>query len=355
MYNKILLKLHNVAGLFAGLFIMAISISGTLLVFHDKLDALQKPKVTLTNAPALLPGTCYAMVQQQYPHAEISSCQLPVYNNNLYSFFIYDSLKNGGNTAEEIFIHPNTGTMLGKRGGSDDWRNNFMGWLSKFHNSFNAGKTGEWLMGVFALIFLLSIVSGIFLYRKNVTAVILFKREVWQKRNLHQLIGTWALLFNLLMGITGFWMQRYVFKKDFYTVSTWVKTFKSSPPLTFNADDAISKIKQQYPNFTPAVIYFAQNTHAKTAVYGSNSTNAFIHSKEFADVVALDSNGAVAKTRLINENSPADYYDIVNSQLHMGKYGGRPVKIIYGLLGISSALLSITGFLLWRRRKKQNY
>ncbi len=154
------------------------------------------------------------------------------------------------------------------------------------------------------------------------------------------------------MGITGFWMQRYVFKKDFYTVSTWAKTFKASQPLTFNADEAVTKIKLQYPNFTPAVIYFAQNTHAKTAVYGNNSTNAFIHAKKFADVIALDSSGAIAKTRLINENTTADYYDIVNSQLHMGKFGGKPVKIIYGVLGITTALLSITGFLLWRKRKK---
>ncbi len=352
MYRKILLKLHAAAGLLAGFIMLLISLSGSLLVFHDELDGLQKPKAQFINAPMLLPGGCYAIMQQQYPHAEISSCQLPVYNNNLYSFFIYDSLYNSGKSAQEIFLHPNTGAVLGKRGGSDDWRNNFMGWLSKFHNSFNAGKTGEWLMGFFALVFLLSIVTGIFLYRKNIVAVILFKKAVWQKNNLHQLIGTWALLFNLLMGITGFWMQRYVFKKDFYTVSTWAKTFKASQPLTFNADEAVTKIKLQYPNFTPAVIYFAQNTHAKTAVYGNNSTNAFIHAKKFADVIALDSSGAIAKTRLINENTTADYYDIVNSQLHMGKFGGKPVKIIYGVLGITTALLSITGFLLWRKRKK---
>ncbi len=190
MYRKILLKLHAAAGLLAGFIMLLISLSGSLLVFHDELDGLQKPKAQFINAPMLLPGGCYAIMQQQYPHAEISSCQLPVYNNNLYSFFIYDSLYNSGKSAQEIFLHPNTGAVLGKRGGSDDWRNNFMGWLSKFHNSFNAGKTGEWLMGFFALVFLLSIVTGIFLYRKNIVAVILFKKAVWQKNNLHQLIGT---------------------------------------------------------------------------------------------------------------------------------------------------------------------
>ncbi len=351
MKKTIQFKIHSFAGLFAGLFMLVISLSGTLLVFHDELDRLQKPYISNDTKTAILPGKAYNIIQQQYPKGEISNCHLPVYNNQLYSFFIYDSLYNGGKSIQEVFLHPNTGAILGKRGGSDDWRNNFMGWLSKFHNSFHAGKTGEWLMGFFALVFVVSVVTGIFLYRKNIAAVVQFKKEVWQKSNLHQLIGTWALLFNLLMGITGFWMQRYVFKKDFYTTSTWVKTFKASPQLSFNVDEAIEKVKQQYPNFTPAVIYFAQNTSAKTALYGSSSSNTFIHSKKFADVIALDSSGAIAKTRFVNENSAADYYDIVNSQLHMGKYGSRPVKIIYGLLGISSALLSITGFLLWRKRK----
>jgi hypothetical protein len=157
-----------------------------------------------------------------------------------------------------------------------------------------------------------------------------------------------------MMSITGFWMQRYVFKKEFYQTYDWVNTIKPSPGLPFNFDSAYQQLKKTYPHFTGYVIYFAQSKKAKTAVYGSNSTNAFIHSKKLADVVSLDSNGTVVKTRLVNENSPSDYYDIVNSQLHMGRYGGWGVKIIYSLFGLSSGLLSITGFLLWRKRKKRS-
>jgi hypothetical protein len=157
-----------------------------------------------------------------------------------------------------------------------------------------------------------------------------------------------------MISITGFWMQRYVFKKEFYQTYNWVNTFKPSPALSFNFDTAYQHLKKMYPHFTGYVIYFAQSTKGKTAVYGSNSTNAFIHSKKFADVISIDSSGAIAATRLINENSTSDYYDIVNSQLHMGRYGGWLVKIIYCLSGLSSGILSITGFLLWRKRKKRS-
>jgi uncharacterized iron-regulated membrane protein len=354
--KKGLLNIHAVAGLLAGLFILALSLSGSVLAFRENLDALQKPTVGLhdKNKGSITIDSCYSIVQQHYPTAQISNCNLPVKASLPISFFIYDTSYKKGSAVLEVFIHPQTGDVIGTRGGSEDIKHNFMSWLSAFHSSFHAGKTGEWLLGFFAIIFLVSIITGIILYRRNIVAVLLFRKAVWRKNNLHQLIGTWALLFNLMIGVTGYWMQRYVFKKEFYQSYDWVNTIKASQNLFFNFDSAYTKLKTAHPGFTAYVIYFTSSKKGKTAIYGSNASNAFIHSKKFADVIFLDSTGAVVKTRFINEIDAADRYDIINSQLHMGKYGGIGIKIIYGLFGISSALLSITGFLLWLRRRKQS-
>ena len=122
--------------------------------------------------------------------------------------------------------------------------------------------------------------------------------------------------------------------------------------VSFIFDSAYSEVKKKHSGFTASVIYFAQSSKSKTAVYGSRSFNAYIHSKKFADVVFLDSTGSIAKTRFINEISADDRYDIINSQLHMGRFGGVGIKIIYFIFGLSGALLSITGFLLWWRRRR---
>ena len=356
MKKKKLFTIHSILGLFAGVFILLLSLSGALLVFRDALDTFQKP-ILIPNKMAqkvLTVDSCYQLVQKKYPHAVISSCAVAENENDAFSFTVYDSSYQKGSKALQLFLHPQTGTILKSRGGSEDIEHNFMSWLSTFHSSFHAGKTGEWLLGFFAIVFLLSIVTGIILYRKNIVAVLFFKRTIWKKNNLHQIVGTWALLFNLMIGVTGFWMQRYVFKKEFYTVSTWVNTIKPSPKLFFNFDSAYASVQKTNPDFTGYVIYFAQSKKGKTAIYGSNKTNAYIHSKKFADVIFLDSAGAIAKTRFINEINTADRYDIINSQLHMAKYGGTTIKIIYGLFGLSSALLSITGFVLWLKRRKSS-
>jgi uncharacterized iron-regulated membrane protein len=254
----------------------------------------------------------------------------------------------------EMFFHPQTGGYLGTRGGSDDMKHNFMSWLSKFHNSFHLGKTGEWLLGFFALVFLLSIITGLILFRKNIGAVLTFRKAVYTRKNLHQVIGVWALVFNLMIAVTGFWMQRYVFKKEFYAADNYTPVLKASPDLQFSFDTAYMGVQKKYPDFTAHVVYFAQSSGGKTAIYGSRSSNAYVHSKKFADAIMLDSTGNIAKTRLVNEISADDRYDIFNSQLHMGRFGGMGIKIIYFLFGLTGALLSITGFLLWlkRRRKK---
>lgn len=351
--KKFVLFIHSTAGLVSGLFILLMSLSGAVLVFHEDLDALQQPAMTINDYNNLTVDSAYNKLRQRFPFIQINSCQIPLNKETPFIFSVNDPSYEEGKKTMQVFLHPQTGAYLGTRGGSHDVKHNFMDWLSKFHNSFHLGKTGEWLLGFFALVFLLSIITGIILFRKNLLTVLLFRKSVYQKNNLHQVIGVWALIFNLMIAVTGFWMQRYVFKKEFYATYDYTPVLKASPVLSFTFDSAYAEIKKQYPGFTAAVVYFAQSSRGKTAVYGSRTSNAYIHSRKFADAIMLDSAGGISKTRFINEISADDRYDIINSQLHMGRFGGWGIKIIYFVFGLTGALLGITGFLLWWKRRGQ--
>lgn len=354
MRKTIFFSIHSFAGLLSGLFILLMSLSGAALVFHEELDSLQFPSITITEEkPLLAVDSCYRSVQKKYPHAQISSCNVAEGTGRPFIFSMYDSSFKEGKQTMQVFVHPQTAEILSVRGGSKDVRNNFMSWLSAFHNSFHLKKKGEWLLGFFAVVFVISILTGIVLYRKNIVSVLLLRKKMFRKANLHQLIGVYALLFNLMIGVTGYWMQRYVFKKDFYkTQQPYTPVITPSPALFFNVDSALQGAKKQYPDFTGYVIYFAPTQSRKTAVYGSQSTNAFVHSKKFADVVYLDSVGGIAKTAFVKEIEPANRYDIINAQIHYGRFGGWPVKALYSLFGLTGGFLSITGFVLWLRRRK---
>jgi uncharacterized iron-regulated membrane protein len=353
MRKNFVFYIHSVAGLVSGLFILLMSLSGAALVFQEDIDTLQQPGFSVKDYANLSVDSAYNNLHQRFPYAQISSCAIPLNKETPFVFSVYDPSFNEGKKVTQMFMHPQSGAFLGTRGGSDDMKHNFMRWLSKFHNSFHLGKTGEWLLGFFSLVFLLSIITGFILFRKNIWAVLSFKKAVYKSSNLHQLIGVYALLFNLMIAFTGFWMQRYVFKKEFYASYDYTPVLKASPAFPFKYDSAFTQVKKRYPDFTAHVIYFAQSSNGKTTLYGSRASNAYIHSKKFADVIMLDSAGGIAKTRMINENPAADKYDIINSQLHMGKFGGRGIKIIYFVFGLSGGFLSVTGFLLWWRIMKK--
>ena len=354
MKRSALFYIHSFAGLLSGLFILLMSISGSILVFDEELDSLQYPDINAVDNRSILPvDSCYRSLQKKYPHAQISNCHIAENIHRPFIFTVYDSSYQGGTKSMQVLMHPQTGEVLHTRGGSKDIRNNFMSWLTVFHNSFHLKKKGEWLLGFFAIVFIVSLVTGCILFRKKIVAVLSLRKQVYRKNNLHQVIGVYALLFNLLIAITGFWMQRYVFKKEFYAAEIpYIPVLKPSKPLWFGIDSSLKEAKKLHPDFTAYVIYFTPSKKGKTAVYGSRNSNSFIHSRKFADAIFIDSAGSIASTAFVTEIKPEDRYDIINAQVHYGRYGGLPVKILYSLFGLSGGLLSITGCMLWIQRKK---
>ncbi|MFZ1305480.1 MAG: PepSY-associated TM helix domain-containing protein, partial [Ferruginibacter sp.] len=219
MIKKIVLYIHTTAGLLSGLFVLLMSLSGAALVYQDELDTARN-SIFDPGAYRISVDSAYGVIQKVYPHAQISNCEIR--STGVSSFFINDSSYKKGEKAIEVFVHNQTGSIAGKRGAGDS----FVSWLSTFHNSFHLGKAGEWLLGFFALVFLLSLFTGFILFRKNILAVLLFRKTVFTRSNLHQLIGVYALLFNLMIAVTGFWMQRYVFKKEFYQSYNYTPVLK---------------------------------------------------------------------------------------------------------------------------------
>jgi uncharacterized iron-regulated membrane protein len=349
MNKSVVFKIHSITGLVSGLFILLISLSGAVLVFHDELDRLEYPPVVVRANSKIIPvDSCYKNLKKEFPNAQINNCQITQSNQRSFVFTIYDSSYKKGKEALRVFMQPQNGGVQ-KIKGADTFITN---WFGRLHGSFFLGKTGEWLLGFFALVFLPGIITGTILYRKNFLAVLSFQKRVFKRKNLHQLIGVYAFLFNLMIAITGFWMQRYVFKKDFYKSSGYTPVIKTSPDLFFSMDSLLNNMKERFAGFTPHIVYFAQSKKGTTVIYGSRSSNSFIHSKKYADVIYLDSAGRVGLTAFVSGIDASKRYDIINAQIHYGQYGGLPVKIIYFLFGLTSGVLSVTGFLLWLKGKK---
>ena len=174
MKKGIVFTIHSIAGLLSGLFILIMSVSGALLVFHEEIDTLQYPRVVAEiNKPVISIDSCYQSFQKEYPHAQVSNCHIAENLSTPFIFSAYDSSFKNGMKPMQVFMHPQTGAVLQARGSTDS----FMSWIDGLHGSLHLGKKGEWLLGFFAIIFLLSIITGIIMYRRNIGAVLLFRKR----------------------------------------------------------------------------------------------------------------------------------------------------------------------------------
>lgn len=175
MTKKVLLKLHLWLSLPLGVIIILICLSGATLVFKNEIrNALEMPKVIA-------------------PHAK--------------SVKVAYSVKAGD---EE-----RVGKTIGKFSSKDapygtTTKRDFFSYVTKFHTSLMMGPVGKLIITYTTLLFIFILISGIFVLlpkdRKQLCQR--FKVE-WNKGSrrrlfdLHVSLGWWALLWLLLLSVTG--------------------------------------------------------------------------------------------------------------------------------------------------------
>jgi uncharacterized iron-regulated membrane protein len=105
------------------------------------------------------------------------------------------------------------------------------------------------------------------------------------------------------------------------------------------------------PGFVPGSINLPAKPGGAIVLYGSVAGYPLLG--PYGNWVAFDAlTGSVTEVYDLRQQSRPAQLDSALGTLHFGHYGGITVKIIYALLGLTPAFLSLTGALLWWRRKQ---
>ena len=140
MKKGFVFAIHSTAGLVSGLFILLMSLSGAVLVFHDELDRLEYPPLVVRATSKIISvDSCYNNLQKRFPHAQISNCLLTKSNQQSFVFTIYDSSYKSGKEALKVFMHPQNGTVQKTQGAKTP----LTSWVNRLHSSLLLGKKGE--------------------------------------------------------------------------------------------------------------------------------------------------------------------------------------------------------------------
>ena len=343
MNNRKILKYHSFAGLVAGLFLVLMGISGAILVFQHDIEEYQWKEYTeVENYSSLNIDRGISTIQAHYPD----------WDTRLMHFEENEALIFNLRKPTErlfVFVHPSTGEIIKEI----NELTTFTRWLLKFHYSFQAGPVGRILVFIIGIIFLFSLLTGLYLYRKNILKTLTFRTPVLNKSrrtfysSLHRIVGTWALLFNLVLVVTGVFLAWTVAASGLNPPAA-----PRTPAVSAPVKKLLKEIEIQHPDFSPTYIRLPLNPEGSLVVYGLFDDDPFFYSEFYNKISADYKSGEISGVTRIQEADLQTKLSSTLIPLHFGQYGGIWTKILYCLTGLSGPFLSITGFLIWRQGKQ---
>jgi len=351
-YKRKIFAIHSWLGLIAGIFILAISLSGSFVaLMHQYEETFDHEKLFVKPAGKYLPyDTLFSIAKKK------------ISNFGLYDFAFFP--KNPNETLEilyfpdgtyhSVFMNPYTGEITGKMD------NNLSKNLLKFHWSLFLGPQGYiGSIVVFALsiCLLLNIVTGFIIYRKHIIDALLFKAKInWKSirlasSGLHRIIGVWSMVFMFIIFASGAYINYHIINGDFAYPGGEKLKHRPKEPLQVSVDQCIRLAKEKIPGFEPSSFSFPQLEGGELYVSGYiKGQNRFYLGNSW--VTFNSKTGKVLEVKTGIHNTLSSKLDIIISHLHFGNYGGVWLKIFYSFFSVLSGLMPITGFILWFRKRK---
>lgn len=344
MKNREILKYHSIAGLVVGAFLFLMGLSGAVLVFQHDIEDLQWEKYKkVETSTGLNIDKGIRSIQEKYPD----------WDTRLIHFEEDEALIfNLRKPAERlfVFVHPATGEIIKEI----NELTTFTRWLLKFHYSFHAGPAGRILVFCIGLVFLFSLLTGVYLYRKSFFKTLFFQTRIVKKSkrtfysSLHRIVGVWSLILNLLLVVTGIFLAWTVAAAGLNPPAA-----PETPIVTASTEELLEKIALENPNFTPTYVRLPLSNEGQIRVYGLYEDDAFFYSEFYNSILADPFSGETTGVIKVQEADLQTKFSSMLIPLHFGQYGGIWSKILYCLTGLSGPFLSISGFIIWRKRTQR--
>lgn len=349
-------QLHSWLGLVAGLGLLVIGVTGSLLVFHEELEAVFNPElVRVEPAPAgRLPlDTLRAHAQRQLPEYEVTGW-LPQYEAPDLADVLY-VIRRGDNEWLLATLDPYDGRLLASpRLGTTT----LTGWLLDLHYELLAGHAGLLAAGLFAVLLCALGVTGVWLYRE-------FWRHLFTLRwgrgarllfsDVHKFVGITTVAFNLLLGFTGaYWNLTHL-------VGHWLAGDPPQPKIeqrlyadTLSLDALAADAAARLPGFRGNFISLPSDPAAPALTFwGAVEPRGALTSPYGSTVVYDPQTGAHRATADLR--AAGWWLRVVDSfrPLHYGTFGGWPVRVLWCLGGLTPGILATSGFCLWWLRRRR--
>lgn len=401
--------LHRWAGLAIAAFIFFSGVTGAIISWDHELDDFINPHLvkTASTGERIPPLEMIKRAQDREPHALVSYMVLhPEKGDNYEVGFsprqdpttgkVYDLRFN------RIYYDPVTGDEVGRRAWGAAWpitRETFVSFLYKLHYTLHIPKMwgtdrwGYWLFGIVALIWTFDCFFGLYLTlpvrrAKRAARAEAVERQLargfwarwwpaWKIKttgsayrinfDIHRAFGLWTWALLLIVAFTGFSLNlhREVFAPMMSVISEVtpnVFTQRGPSPI----DNPITP-KLGYPDILARGVQDARlrgftepaGSLFYAPRYGVYGVGFFEQGDDHGAAgvgpiyLYYDSqDGRPLGDRVPWSGTAADIFMQIQFPMHSGRILGLPGRILISVMGVIAAALSVTGVVIWYRKRR---
>ena len=218
MLKKTFFQIHWFLGITAGLILSLMGVTGAIYSYDQQiLKWLNTDSYTVQaeNRSKLTPVELYQHFQQKDPDIQINSITI---DQNPTASSSINIAKEGARRGKNIMVNPYTAEVLPEIKGQE-----FFQFIQQLHRNLTVGPVGKQITAACTLMLIFFVLSGLYLRwpKKHSLKQWLFVKPKLNGRNfiwdLHAVVGTWVIVFYLLMACTGLywsydWWRNGMFK-----------------------------------------------------------------------------------------------------------------------------------------------
>ncbi len=402
---------HRYFGLLTAAFLFVSGVTGAVISWDHELDDLLNPHLMEAHTPGK-PQDALALAQQveaRYPDIRVS--YIPLQPEAGESLALGVSPRYDTRTGEltqpgfnQVFLDPVTGAELGKREWGAVWpitKETFVSFLYRLHYTLHIpemwgiDRWGIWLMGAIAIVWMVDSFVGFYLtlpVRRRQAAVAVAAlngklepagktwwqrwQPAWKVRwkggssklnfDLHRAFSLWTWVLLFILAFTAFSLNLY--QEIFYPVMSKVSQVTPTPFDTRPMADKQHLIEPKVPMVEAVQVANAEGvrrgwTDPVGGIYYSQEFGIYMvsffqpggdHGSGGVGPALLyydGVNGALLGERQPWKGTAADIFVQAQFPLHSGRILGLPGRILISFMGVVVAMLSVTGVIIWWRKR----
>jgi uncharacterized iron-regulated membrane protein len=381
--------LHRWAGLSIALFLFIAGLTGAVIAWDHEIDEWLNPHLfEARSAPSsapLPPLELARRIEASDTRVQVGYMPLAIEPGHTLGLSVRPRIDPATAKPYELgfnqmALDPATGAVQGTRewGALSLSRENLLPFLYKLHYSLHIPDVGDaelgmWVMGIVSVVWILDCFIALWIsfpnprsWRKSFA---LRTRQGWPKLNfdLHRSGGVWVWALLLMLAVTSVSMNlgREVMKPVVSLFSPVTPTpFEQRKPTpthqpiepVLSREQALALAQAEAVRRgwapPPGAIFYAER-------YGVYGVAFFTPAQEHGDgglgnpwLYFDGRTGAIVGDQVPGTGSAGDIFMQAQFPLHSGRILGLPGRILISLMGLLVAVLSITGVVIWARKRR---